>query len=140
MARLDYLDTYAQSFYKRLYENPPTGYTVDQIVNADINPMQSAGGDFIKQSTVIVDRVNSSAGGLTARTSFLHTLSIYVDKKDTAKRISVFTTSKELIALFENQYFDGLYCQEATPENNGDEPNTNLYRYDVIISGYFEGN
>ena len=140
MARLDYIDTYQQTFYKRLYENLPTGYTSDQIINADINPKQSASGDFIRQSTSIVDRINSSAGGLTARTSFLHNLSIFVDKDDTQKRLGITSTAKELMQLFENQYFDGLYCQEATPERIGDEPNTNLYRYDVIITGYFEGN
>ena len=44
------------------------------------------------------------------------------------------------MALFENKWFDGLYCQEATPEKVGDEPSSNLYRYDININLYFEGN
>lgn len=140
MARTDYLDTYTTSFYKRLYQNPPTGYTVAQIVNTDIEAKQAIPGDFIKQSTQIADRVNSSVGGTTSRTFFLHNISIFVDKDSVQKKRDITKTAKELIQLFENQYFDGLYCQEATPESVGDEPNTNLYRYDVLITGYFEGN
>ena len=63
-----------------------------------------------------------------------------VDKDDSSAKRGVTTTAVELMSLFENTYFDGLYCQEARPEKVGDEPNTNLYRYDININGYFEGN
>ena len=140
MARTDYLDSYTTSLYKRLYQNPPVGYTVDQIINTDIEAKQTIAGDFIKQSTQIVSRENSSVGGATSRTFFLHNISIFVDKDSVQKKRDITKTAKELIQLFENKYFDGLYCQEAAPESVGDEPNTNLYRYDVLITGYFEDN
>lgn len=140
MAILDYIDTYENSFYARLYSNLPTGYTSDQIVNTDLDTVQTMTPPYLKQSTVILDRNNSSAGGLTSRTEFIHTISILVNKDIGASKRSVSATAKEVMALFENNYFDGLYCQEAKPEKVGDEPNTNLYRYDINVQGYFEGN
>lgn len=140
MARLDYIDSYERSFYSRLYTSLPTGYTTNDIVNMDMDSVKTMTAPYLKQSTVILDRINSSAGGLTARTEFLHTISILVDKDDSSAKRGVSVTAKELMGLFENVYFDGLYCQEARPEPIGDEPNTNLYRYDININGYFEGN
>lgn len=140
MARLDYLDTYERSLYKRLVENLPTGYTASMVVNADMEPTKTIDAPYLKQSTVILDRNNSSAGGLTSRTECLHTVSVLVNKKNGEAKRGVSSTAKEIIALFENTYFEGLYFLEAIPEKVGDEPNTNLYRYDVNINFYFEGN
>ena len=140
MARLDYIDTYERSFYKRLVENLPTGYTADMVVNTDMDSVQTIAAPYLKQSTVILDRNNSSAGGLTARTECLHTISVLVDKDSGTAKRGITDTAKLLMALFENTYFDGMYCLEATPEKVGDEPSTNLYRYDININFYFEGN
>lgn len=140
MPKDDYIDTYENSFHKRLYENLPTGYAVEQLVNADTEEVKTMSAPYLKQSTVILDRINSSAGGLTSRTEFIHNIQILVNKDKGSEKRGITSTAKELIALFENKYFDGLYCQEATPEKVGDEPNTNLYRYDVNVNGYFEGN
>jgi hypothetical protein len=140
MARLDFIDTYERSFYKRLLENLPTGYTADMVVNTDMDVVQTMTAPYLKQSTVILDRNNSSAGGLTARTECLHTIQILVDKDSGTAKRGVTNTAKEIMSLFENTYFEGLYCLEATPEKVGDEPNTNLYRYDININFYFEGN
>ena len=140
MARTDYLDTYERSFYKRLVENLPTGYTADMVVNTDMTPVQTIDAPYLKQSTVILDRNNSSAGGLTSRTEGLHTISILIDKDSGTAKRGVTDTAKELIELFENVYFEGMYCLEATPEKVGDEPSTNLYRYDININFQFEGN
>jgi len=140
MARLDYIDTYERSFFKRLAEAPPTGYTVASILNTDMEPIETMTAPYLKQSTVILDRLNSSAGGLTARTECLHTISILVDKDDGSAKRGITDTAKELMSLFENVYFEGMYCLEATPEKVGDEPSTNLYRYDININFYFEGN
>lgn len=140
MARLDYIDTYENSFHARLYANLPTGYSVEQLVNADTEEVKTMSAPYLKQSTVILDRNNSSAGGLTSRTEFIHTIQILVNKDKGSEKRGITTTARELMALFENVYFDGLYCQEAIPEKVGDEPNTNLYRYDINVNGYFEGN
>ena len=140
MARLDYVDTYERSFYKRLIENLPTGYTKANVVNAGMDAVKSIQAPYLKQSTVILNRGNSSAGGLTARTRFLHTISILVDKDSGSAKRGVTATAKQIMSAFENEYFDGLYCIEAIPDKIGDEPNTNLYRYDILINGYFEGN
>lgn len=137
MAILDYIDTYENSFYARMYANLPTGYS---LINADIDPVKTMNPPYLRQSTVILDRNNSSAGGLTARTQFIHTVSIFVNKDIRSEKLKITETAKQVMALFENAYFDGLYCQEATPEKVGDEPSTNLYRYDININGYFEGN
>lgn len=140
MARLDYIDSYEASFAARLSANPPNGYTKAMIVNADLEGVQTINPPYLKQSTVILDRNNSSAGGLTARTEGINTISILVNKDSGVAKRGVTATAKEIINLFENVYFDGMYCHEATPEKVGDEPSTNLYRYDININFYFEGN
>lgn len=140
MARLDYIDTYERSFYVRLIQNLPTGYTADMVINTDMDVVQTMNAPYLKQSTVILDRNNSSAGGLTARTECLHTISVLVDKDNGTAKRGATDTAKEIMALFENVYFEGMYCLEATPEKVGDEPSTNLYRYDININFYFEGN
>lgn len=140
MARLDHITDYQNNFYKRLYENLPTGYSTNHIVNTDMDTVQTMSPPYLKQSTVILDRNNSSAGGLTSRTEFLHTIQILVDKDNGEQKRGITSTAVEIMALFENTYFDGLYCQEAKPEEVGDEPSSNLYRYDININGYFEGN
>lgn len=140
MAKEDYIDTYERDLYKRLLQSPPTGYAPINILNTDMESVQTMNAPYLKQSTVILDRNNSSAGGLTSRTEFLHTIQILVDKDSGSDKRGTTSTAKQLISLFENKYFDGLYCLEALPEKIGDEPNTNLYRYDIKINGYFEGN
>ncbi|MDB4352475.1 hypothetical protein OAA60_03480 [Porticoccaceae bacterium] len=140
MARLDYIGTYERSFYVRLIQNLPTGYTADMVINTDMDVVQTMDAPYLKQSTVILDRNNSSAGGLTARTECLHTISVLVDKDNGTAKRGATDTAKEIMALFENVYFEGMYCLEATPEKVGDEPSTNLYRYDININFYFEGN
>ncbi len=140
MARLDYITDYQNILYKRLYENLPTGYSVTKLVNADMDTVKTMVPPYLKQSTVILDRNNSSAGGLTSRTELLHTIQILVDKDNGTQKRGITSTVVELMALFENQWFDGLYCQEAIPEKVGDEPSSNLYRYDININLYFEGN
>lgn len=140
MAKEDYIDTYERSFYKRLLENLPTGYAASMVVNTDMDSVQTMVAPYLKQSTDILVRNNSSAGGLTSRTKFLHVVQILVDKDSGQAKRGISSTAKELMALFENEYFEGVYCLEATPEKIGDEPSTNLYRYDIKINGYFEGN
>ena len=140
MARLDYIDTYENSFFSRLYASPPSGYSANQIVNADLLPVKTMDPPFLRQSTVITVRDNSSAGGLTSRTRGIHTVSVFINKDLGAAKREVSSTVKEIVDLFENKYFEGIYCLEATPELVGDEPSTNLYRYDININFYFEGN
>ena len=140
MARLDHIDTYENSLYKRLYENMPTGFTSAQLINTDLGTTQTMSPPYLKQSTVTTVRNNSSAGGLTSRTYLVHTIQILVDKDKGAEKRKVSSIAKEIMALFENQYFDGLSCLEATPEKVGDEPGSNLFRYDININLYFEGN
>ena len=140
MARLDHIDSYQHSLWLRLYNDMPNGMVAAQLVNSDLDVTREMLPPYLHQSTVEIDRVNSSAGGLTSRTRFIHTVQILVDKDDRQAKLSVGSIVKHIVGLFENKYFDGLYCLEASPEKVGDEPNTNLYRYDININGYFEGN
>jgi len=142
MARLDYIDSYQKTLWIHLLDNLPTGYTdiTKQVINTDLDKTKAMTPPYLQQSTVEVGRVNSSAGGGTSRTRFIHTISVYVDKDERAQKEAMQTTVRELVSAFENTIVNGLYLFEASPEKVGDEPNTNLYRYDINVNGYFEGN
>ena len=140
MARLDYIDSYQKTLWIHLLDNLPTGYVIRDVINSDLDKTKAMTPPYIQQSTVEVERVNSSAGGGTSHTRFIHTISVYVDKDERTQKEAMQTTVRELVSAFENTIVNGLYLLEASPEKVGDEPNTNLYRYDINVNGYFEGN
>ena len=140
MSRLDYIDSYQKTLWIHLLDNLPTGYVIRDVINSDLDKTKAMTPPYIQQSTVEVERVNSSAGGGTSRTRFIHTISVYVDKDERTQKEAMQTTVRELVSAFENTIVNGLYLLEASPEKVGDEPNTNLYRYDINVNGYFEGN
>lgn len=140
MARLDYIDSYQKTLWIHLLDNLPTGYVIRDVINSDLDKTKAMTPPYLQQSTVEVGRVNSSAGGGTSRTRFIHTISVYVDKDERTQKEAMQTTVRELVSAFENTIVNGLYLLEASPEKVGDEPNTNLYRYDINVNGYFEGN
>ena len=140
MARLDHIDSYQHDLFTFMFNNMPSEPGGVSLMNADISPAREMLPPYLHQSTVEIDRVNSSAGGLTSRTRFIHTIQVLVDKDNLEAKKSIGGIVKHIVGLFENKYLDGLYCLEASPEKVGDEPNTNLYRYDININGYFEGN
>lgn len=140
MSRLDYIDTYQKTLWIHLLDNLPTGYTISDVVNSDLDKTKPMTPPYIQQSTTENFRVNSSAGGGTSRTDFTHTISLYVNKDERAQKLALPAAVKEIVSAFENKWVNGLQLLEASPEKVGDEPNTNLYRYDVNINGYFEGN
>ena len=140
MARLDYIDTYQNKLWVHLLDNLPTGYTINSTVNGDLDITKRMTPPYLQQSTVEVGRANSSAGGGTSRTRFIHTISVYVNKDSREQKLGLPSTVQQLVGAFENKWVNGLYLLEASPEKVGDEPNTNLYRYDINVNGYFEGN
>lgn len=140
MAILDYIDSYQKTLWIHLLDNLPTGYVIRDVINSDLDKTKAMTPPYLQQSTVEVGRVNSSAGGGTSRTRFIHTISVYVDKDERTQKEAMQTTVRELVSAFENTIVNGLYLLEASPEKVGDEPNTNLYRYDINVNGYFEGN
>lgn len=140
MSRLDYIATYKKTLWIHLLDNLPTGYTISDVMNSDLDKTKTMTPPYLQQSTVTADRVNSSAGGGTTRTPFLHTISVYVDKDNRQQKEDMQTTILEIVAAFENTHVNGLQLQEARTEEVGAEPNTNLFRNDVTINGYFEGN
>lgn len=140
MSRLDYIDSYQKTLWIHLLDNLPTGYAIRDVINSDLDKTKAMTPPYLQQSTVEVKRVNSSAGGKTSRTRFIHTISVYVDKDERTQKEAMQTTVRELVSAFENTIVNGLYLLEASPEKVGDEPNTNLYRYDINVNGYFEGN
>ena len=140
MSRLDYIDSYQKTLWIHLLDNLPTGYVIRDVINSDLDKTKAMTPPYLQQSTVEVGRVNSSAGGGTSRTRFIHTISVYVDKDERTQKEAMQTTVRELVSAFENTIVNGLYLLEASPEKVGDEPNTNLYRYDINVNGYFEGN
>ena len=140
MSADNYNVNFKQCLWIRLLDNLPTGYTESQVVNLDLDSPKDQPSNYLQQSTVTSLRQLTAPGGKCYRTFFIHTIGIYVNKDSVKDKIQMQTTIQELMNVFEAKEFEGLYLQQSETDEAGNEPNTNLYRIDLNINGYFEDN
>ena len=138
MASTEHIVDFQESLWFHLLDNLPTGYTSSDVINIDCDKPRDIGGKKLVQNTVVSSRDLIAAGGKAYRTFFIHKIQCLV-KDNRADKKTQKMTVQELITAFEATEFNGLYLQQAEPEIVGLEPDTNLYRVDVNVNGYFEG-
>lgn len=140
MSAANYNVDYKKNLWIRLLDNLPTGYTESQVVNLDLDSPKKQPGNYIQQSTTTVLRALTAPGGRCFRTTFLHTIGIYVNKDSRSDKMQMQTTIQEILTAFESKEFECIRTQEVEIDEAGNEPNTNLYRIDLNVNGYFEDN
>ena len=136
---MSYLNDLYRAFELRLAQNPPTGYTINDIVNVDRGTAKTLDTKHLVQRTQLGLRQFVGLGeNRCVRQFFIHTIGVYVDNSKRLDRAGILTTASELQTLFEKVEFDQYKTQVAELDIFGKEPNTKFYRVDININGYYE--
>lgn len=124
-----------EQLISRLLANLPSGHTSStvKLPNRAFNtPLNSK---WLRPTVINQTSENTQAGGLWKRYEFLFIVDSFYPTG--SNDLTQLAEAELIAAVFENERFSGVKCQEALIEVQGEE--ASWYHVQITIDGYYEG-